>query len=116
MNSPRIQKVLNEGPVGRLHVWKTPLSRADKMLDALIVQLVVGAFIAYLTRADIPGPAPFGAVFRVAATAGVLAHCFALIPSGLWWGSYKRLPAANILDGLISAAITGALSAWLWPG
>lgn len=115
MNSERIQKALNEGPVGHLHVWRTPLTMADKMVGTFIVYLAASAVIAYLTRVALPGPAPFGKVFQVAGTAGVLAYCFSFIPAALWWGGYKRTIAANIFDGLLYAAITGALFAWLWP-
>src|SRR5436190_22649582 len=31
MKSEKVKKALNEGPVGHLSVWKTPLTMADKM-------------------------------------------------------------------------------------
>lgn len=115
MKSDKVQNALNQGPVGHLSVWKTPLTMGDKMAGTFIVSLVVSTLIAYLTRVALPGPAPFAKVFQVAATAGVLAHCFSFIPSAIWWGSYKRTIVANVVDGLIYAAITGAIFAWRWP-
>lgn len=118
MNSEKTQKALNEGPVGHLHVWKTPLTMADKMIATFIVYLVVSTAIAYLTRVALPSapaPTPFAKVFQVAATAGVLAYCFSHIPNALWWGTYKRTIVANVIDGVLYAAITGAIFAWLWP-
>jgi hypothetical protein len=118
MKSEKVQKALNEGPVGHLSVWKTPLTMGDKMVGTFIVYLVVSTLIAYLTRTalpPLPGATPFAKVFQVATTAGILAYCFSFIPSALWWGSYKRTIVANVIDGIIYGAITGAIFAWRWP-
>jgi hypothetical protein len=106
---------LNEGPVGHLSVWQTPLTMGSKMVATFIVYLVVSILIAYLTRVALPGPAPFAKVFQVAATAGILAYCFSFIPNAVWFGSYKRTIVANVVDGIVYGLITGALFAWLWP-
>lgn len=115
MKSEKVQRALNEGPVGHLSVWKTPLTMGDKMAATFVVHLVVSALIAYLTSVALPGAAPFSKVFQVAATAGILAYCFSFIPSAIWWGSYPRTIAANVFDGIIYGAITGAIFAWRWP-
>lgn len=118
MKSEKVQKAWQEGPVGHLSVWKTPLTMGDKMVATFIVYLVVSTLIAYLTRIALPVAAPspsFAKVFQVATTAGILAYCFSFIPTALWWGSYKRTIAANVIDGLLYAAITGAIFAWRWP-
>lgn len=116
MQSPKVQKAFNEGPVGHLSVWKTPLTMGDKMVATLVVYIVVSTLIAYLTRVAIPGPASFARVFQVAGTAGILAYCFGHLPSAIWWGSYKRTVVANVIDGVVYGAITGAVFAWRWPG
>jgi hypothetical protein len=115
METENVKKALNEGPVGHLSLWKTPLTMGDKMVGTLIVYLVATTLIAYLTRIALPGPAEFAKVFQVAATAGILAYCFSFIPNALWWGSYKRTIATNIIDGIVYGAITGAIFAWRWP-
>lgn len=115
MESEKVKAALNQGPVGHLSLWRTPLTMGDKMLGTFVVHLVVSTLIAYLTRAALPGAAPFAKVFQVAATAGVLAYCFSFIPAALWWGSYKRTIAANIVDGILFAAIIGVIFAWRWP-
>ena len=115
MKSVKVQKAWEEGPVGHLSVWRTPLTMGDKMVATFIVYLVVSTLIAYLTRIAISGPANFVKVFQVAATAGILAYCFSHMPSAIWWGSYKRTIVANVIDGILYAAITGAIFAWRWP-
>jgi len=118
MKSEKVQKAWEEGPVGHLSLWKAPLTMGDKMVATFIVYLVVSTLIAYLTRVALPGatlPPSFARVFQVAGTAGILAYCFSFIPNALWWGSYKRTIVANVVDGIVYAAITGAIFAWRWP-
>jgi hypothetical protein len=115
MKSEKIQKALNEGPVGHLSVWQMPVTMGGKLVATFIVYLVVSALIAYLTRVALPGAAPFAKVFQVAGTAGILAYCFSFIPNAVWFGSYKRTIVANVVDGIVYGLITGALFAWLWP-
>lgn len=115
MKSEKVQNALNGGPVGHLSVWKTPLTMGDKMIATFIVYLVVSTLIAYLTRTALPGPAAFAKVFRIAATAGILAYCFSFLPSAIWWGSYKRTIVANVIDGIVYGVLTGAIFAWRWP-
>jgi hypothetical protein len=114
MKSEKIARVLEEGPVGHLSVWPTPLTMGGKLAATFIVYLVVSTLIAYLTRVAIPGAAPFAKVFQLAATAGILAYCFASLPNAIWWGSYKRTIVATIVDGILFGVITGAIFAWRW--
>lgn len=124
MKSEKVQKALNEGPVGHLSLWPTPLTMGGKIAGTFVVYLVASALIGYLTRVALQAgqgaasslpPASFAKVFQVAATGGVLAYCFSFIPSALWWGAYKRTIVANVVDGIVYAAITGAIFAWRWP-
>lgn len=117
METEKVKKALQGGPVGHLSVWKTPLTMGDKLVGTFVVHLVVSIFIAYLARVAIPasGPAGFAKVFQVAATAGILAYCFSTIPSALWWGSSKRTIVANVFDGVVFGLVIGAIFAWRWP-
>jgi hypothetical protein len=121
MTSEKVQKAWQEGPVGHLSVWPTPLTMGGKLVATFIVYLVVSTLIAYLTRVALPPtsgstpPPPFAKVFQVAASAGILAYCFSFIPSALWWASHKRTIVANVIDGVIYGVITGIIFAWLWP-
>ncbi len=54
MKSEKMQKALNEGPVGHLSVWQTPLTMGSKMVATFVVYLVVSTLIAYLTRVALP--------------------------------------------------------------
>jgi hypothetical protein len=115
MKSEKISKALEEGPVGHLSVWRTPLTMVSKLVGTFIVYIVVSTLIAYLTRVALPGPAEFAKVFQIAGTAGILAYCFSSIPNALWFGSYKRTIVASFIDGIVYGHITGAIFAWRWP-
>ena len=115
MKSEKTEKALKEGPVGHLSVWQTPVTMGGKMVATFIVYLVVSTLIAYLTRVALPGPAEFAKVFRIAATAGILAYSFSFIPNALWFGAYKRTIIASVIDGIVFCLITGAIFAWRWP-
>jgi hypothetical protein len=115
MKSPKVEKALNDGPVGHLSLWPTPLTMGGKMVATFIVYLVASILIGYLTRVALPGAAPFAKVFQVAGTAGILAYCFSFIPNAVWFGSYRRTIVANIIDGIVYGLITGAIFAWRWP-
>lgn len=118
MKSPKVEKALNQGPVGHLSVWRTPLTMGDKMVGTFVVYLVASILIGYLTRVALPpgpGPAPFAKVFQVAATGGILAYCFSFLPSAIWWGSYRRTMVANVIDGVVYGLVTGLIFAWWWP-
>lgn len=114
LKSAKVEKALNEGPVGHLSVWRTPVTMGDKMVGAFIVHLVVATLIAYLTRIALPGAAPFAKVFQIAGTAGILAYSFSFIPNALWFGAYKRTIVASIIDGIICGLVIGVIFAWRW--
>ncbi len=115
MTTEKVQKAWREGPVGHLSVWPTPLTMGGKLAATFLVYLVATTLIAYLTRTALPGAASFAKVFQFATAAGILAYCFSFVPNALWWGSYKRTIVANIIDGILYGAITGAIFAWRWP-
>ena len=118
MKSETVQKALQNGPVGHLSIWPTPLTMGGKMLGTFVVYLVVSILIAYLTRIALPPsatPTPSIKVFQIAATAGVLAYSFSFIPNALWFGAYKRTIVASVIDGIAFGVVTGAIFAWRWP-
>jgi hypothetical protein len=115
MESEKVSKALEQGPVGHLSLWPPPLSMGGKLAGTFVVYLVVSTLIAYLASVTLPRPAAFAKVFQVVGTAGILAYSFSFIPSALWFGAYKRTIAAGIFDGIVCGLITGAIFAWRWP-
>ena len=125
MESEKVKKALEEGPVGHLSLWPPPLSMGGKLAATFIVYLVVSILIAYQASVVLPlhlRPAEpafasptFPKVFQVVGTAGILAYSFSFIPSAIWFGAYRRTIVASIIDGIVFGVITGAIFAWRWP-
>ena len=59
--------------------------------------------------------APHASVFRVAATAGILAYAFNTVSDSIWFGKPWLVTVRFIIDGLIYALLIGTTFAWLWP-
>lgn len=114
MKNEKICKQLETGPVGHLSIWPTPLTMGGKLIATFLVYLAISTVIAYLTRVALPGAAPFAKVFQIAGTAGILAYCFSFIPTGVWFGAYRRTLIASFIDGIAFGCITGVIFAWLW--
>lgn len=127
---PVAKEKFEKGPHGLLHVWPADAfgKMGRNMLFSFIFYVIVGVFIAYLAMLAIPaeatgdrllagaaGPA-FMEVFRFTATAAFMAYAFAIIPQAIWFGTPLRNTVACIFDGIVYAAMTGLLFAWLWPG
>ncbi|MFT3685677.1 MAG: hypothetical protein QM783_12250 [Phycisphaerales bacterium] len=115
MESEKVKKTLEHGPVGHLSLWTPPLSMGAKMMGTLAVYLVVSALIGYLASVTLAKGAEFGKVVQVVGTAGVLAYSFAFIPSAIWFGAYKRSIVAGVVDGIVCGLVTGVIFAWRWP-
>src|SRR5262245_17502475 len=115
MESEKVKKALEQGPVGHLSLWRPPLTMGGKLVGTFIVYLVVSTLIAYLASVTLPRTADFARVFQVVGTAGILAYSFSFIPNAIWFGAYKRTIVAGILDGIVFGLITGAIFAWRWP-
>ena len=111
----KVKKALEQGPVAHLTLWRTPFNMGKRMLATLALHIVVSALIAYLAALALPNPAPYAKVFRLVATAGVLAYSFAFVPFCIWDGTYIRSTVFRILDGIVYGLITGAIFAWRWP-
>lgn len=132
INDPRVQALLNNGPVGHLTLWRTPLTMWQNMVLTFLVYLVATILIAYLgwqtlphppyitttlipPNPLLPPPASFAKIFQVLGTAGILTYAFAFIPNNLWFGAKRSAILLSILDGIAFGLITAAIFAWLWP-
>lgn len=113
-NDPAFLEKWQTGPMGMVSVWP-PMSMGRNMILTFVVYLVVSSVIAYLGWATLAPGDSYGRVFQVLGTAGVLAYTFAFIPNGIWF-NHGRAVFTNMLDGVVSGLITGAMFAWLWPG
>jgi hypothetical protein len=78
--------------------------------------LVISVLVAYLAGRTVDPTEDYKAVFRVAATAGILAYSFGALYSAIWglrpWSAAWR----DFLHGVVYGLLTGGPFGWLWPG
>lgn len=117
-NDPAAKAKFEQGPHGMLQVWSPDAfgKMGRNMVLSFVFYVIVGVFVAYLASSTIgPGAEPMH-VFRITATAAVMAYCFASIPHGIWFGTPPRNMLMQFIDGVVYGLLTGAIFAWLWPG
>ena len=114
MESEKVKRALETGPVGHLSVWGTPLSMGGKMAGTFVVYLAASVLIGYLAWVALPKGAGFAKVFQVVGTAGVLTYCFSFVPSAVWFGAYRRAIVAGVVDGVVFGVVTGLVFAGGW--
>jgi hypothetical protein len=115
MESEKVKKALEQGPVGHLSLWRPPLGMGGKLAGCFVVYLVASTLIAYLASVTLPATAGFAKVFQVVGTAGVLAYSFSFIPNAVWFGAYRRTIVMSVIDGVVFGVMTGVIFAWRWP-
>jgi hypothetical protein len=77
--------------------------------------LVMTTLIGYVAAVAAPVGSPGAHVFRIVAVVAFLAYAGGAPVQAIWIGLPWRAALKDMLDGLIYAAVTGALFAWLWP-
>lgn len=81
----------------------------------LVYALIVSIMVAYVTGRSVEPGADYKAVFRMAASTGILAYAFGVFAGAIWgtrtWeGAWKEA-----FDGVVYGLVTGGPFGWLWP-
>ena len=116
-NSPEYKEMARRGPVGILRVRDpaSVLNMGPAMLKAVVVNLVIGVFVAYLASVALEPGAAYLSVFQVTGTAAFMAHGFIGYQDAIWFGLPARVAFKYSLDGLVYALLTAGIFGWLWP-
>lgn len=115
LKDPERKKAYLAGPHGSLVVWPGPPNMGRNMAITMGSFLACAFLMAYVLSATIPAGASFARVFQVAATIGVMAHVFGLIPGAVWFGKPARALATEIADGVFYGLAQGTVFAFMWP-
>lgn len=97
---------------GMVVLWDHTPSMGKNIGMTLAFFLFAATTIGYLASIALTRETSTLDVFRFTATAGVLAHVAAGIPTIIW---FRRKFMMDLLDGLAYALATGAAFALLWP-
>ena len=115
MNSPEMVEKYERGPNVFLTV-KPPgkPGMGKNLVLTFIYYLVISIFIAYLAGNTLAPDADYLSIFRVTGTAGVLAHCAAVIPNAIWFGRTWSSALKEVGDGIVYALLIAGTFGWLW--
>jgi hypothetical protein len=116
MKSPEFNERLKRGPVVLMTVMPNgPMQMGGTFVQWFIYLLVVGflaAGVAHTTlhRGDEPG-----LIFHTVALTAFAGYALALWQLSIWYRRSWMITIKSTVDGVIYAAITGAVFVWLWP-
>jgi hypothetical protein len=107
---------LAEGPTGYLTIIpRGPFNMGPMMVKALIFNLVVSFFAAYIAGHVLQPGAPYLVVFRVVGAIGFMAYAFASVPDSIWFGRPWKSWFLQAGDALFYALMMAGTFGWLWP-
>lgn len=112
MEGENAKKAIEQGTFGTIQAWGGQPSMGNNLLCQVGFLFVTNFCLAYLATLGVAPGADFMTVFRFVATAAFLTFTAAVVPGAIW---FKNRITGHIIDGVIQAAIAGAVFAWLWP-
>ena len=104
-----------EAGMGFVIVREPRIEMGKQMGFSVLHYLVISTLVAYLAASTLPAGTPYLAVFRVVATAAILAYAGAIAANAIWWGNSWSSTIKNIFDGVVYGLLTAGVFAWLWP-
>ena len=116
MRSPQFADAMTRGPVVMMTVMPNgPVSMGRNLAQWFVYCLVISLLAAYVASRALAPAARFADVFRFASTAALLGYTAALWQMSIWYRRAWSMTVKSTIDGLVYAAITGAVVGWLWP-
>lgn len=118
MRKPEFMEKVSRGPVAVIGVFAPRLDFGFKKALALwfVYILVVSWLSGHIAHALIRDSAPSS--YMVLHTVGIaawLAYGLGQAHQSIWGAKPWLTTVKNLVDGLVYAAVTGAIFAWLWP-
>lgn len=115
--SPEAMATFAEGPSGIVTILKPgPMSMGGMMTKALLFNLVVSLFVAYVVAhafgANLAA-ASYGSVFRIAGCVAFMAYAFGTVPDVIWFGKPWKLWLLAAFDALVFSLLVGGTFAGL---
>ena len=117
MKDPVFIEKMKAGPIAILTVLPPgPPTMGKQLAQWFAYCVVVAIFVAYVTGRALGAGAEPANVFRFASTIAFIAHVVGGWQNSIWYRRAWSTSLKNTIDGLVYAAVTGALFTWLWPG
>lgn len=116
MENPEVQRKLQQGPVGVLHVKPSGMPNMGSFLGRWILYtVVVSAIVAYVARSQLLAGAAYLDVFQLVGVSTWLAYAWAAPADSIWMGKPWSVTIKHMVDGLVYSLLTAGTFAWLWP-
>jgi len=116
MKDPAVVKKFEEGPVGILTLRQPGrMGMGPMLVQTFIFYLAISLVVAYLASRTLPAGASYLSVFRVVGTATWMAHGFAAVHDGIWFGKPWSSVVSHLFDSLVYALLTAGVFGWRWP-
>ena len=113
---PAMVKKYEEGPNGVLYVGPKGVVKLGPFLGKWFAYtLVLGVLAGYVAKIMLPAGTGFSKVFQVVGAAAWLAYSFQSPSDSIWKAKPWSITIRGFFDGLVYAALTGAIFAWFWP-
>jgi hypothetical protein len=115
MRSPEFQEKMKRGSVLMTVMPPWSGSMAGNLSQWFAYCLVVSVLAAYVAGAALPPGAPAIQICRFAGTTAFIGYTLALWQMSIWYRRAWSMTLKSTLDGVIYAAATCLVLAWLWP-
>jgi hypothetical protein len=108
---------MDKGPVAVMTVMPSgQWTMGQALVLWFVFCLVVGVFVAYISRMTIPAGAEYLLVHRVTGATAFCAYALGALPQSIWYKKKWSATFKTVFDGLVYGLVTGGIFGWLWPG
>jgi hypothetical protein len=116
MGTPEFQAKYARGPVFMMTMMPTgPMMMGKTFVQWFLFCVAVGFIAALVGVHALAVGAPHQPVFHVIGLVAFAGYALAYWPMSIWYHRAWMITIKQTVDGLIFAAITGLIFAWLWP-
>lgn len=105
-----------QGPSGHITLAPPgPWNMGRQMVQAVVFNIIVSFFTAYIAGHVLSPGVAYLTVFRVVGAIGFMAYTFAAVPDSIWFARPWRSWLLQAADGLLYALLMAGTFGWLWP-
>lgn len=117
MGSPEFVEKQKKGPVVIMTVQPNgPTAMGPSLLMWFLFSLLVGVFVAYISRMSLPAGTDYLLVHRVTGATAFCCYALGQMQNSIWYKKSWAGTMKNVFDGLVYGLVTGGIFGWLWPG
>ncbi|HET7790038.1 MAG TPA: hypothetical protein VFK78_04505 [Gemmatimonadales bacterium] len=114
--SKEFQDRVHAGASGHVTIMRPgAMNMGTNMALAVISNILISFFVAYVAFHTLVRGATYLEVFRVVGTIGFLAYCASSVQDPIWFQRPWRSWVLQAIDALVFGMLMGGTFGWLWP-